>query len=1173
MVNTLPHGFPLLACYSATLPSLAIALSKAKELNGKPLGGSPVSVKLPHPSPRIIVENVPRSITAVQVAAFVGVPDVTRLRHGFTAMQAEDATQPTDDYVKLVTKRARYYLHGRAFHWDRRTVTFQYKLSRQQWDALADSRNACMMRFKSSPTSSVSAVGHLKTIVARMPAGLPDSFSAIARSRKGVLLVHDKFNPLARAHITKHLDRILSVATYIRLQPAVVPYFLREGLAGLREELGARCVIIVPGGDAVKLAVQRHVEEAAKDRAAATTLDTTCSVCYTEASVPFRFDCTHVYCSGCVKHLLTSAVENKAFPLVCVGNEAKCGVLIPLSTTMDRRKPNQWRYCPTVACEQIYAATGDVEGTFACPSCFVTICTSCHEESHPGKTCAQHARETQEARRKKEDKLNQALIDQKHYKRCPNCQILVEKMVGCNRIVCRCGVNFCWRCVKHMREAHGNIGMGEDVPAEAVPVRVNAAEMEEQRVLLEQFRAQRDQARAPAQQQAPVQQAPAPVRQQQQAPPAQAQQPVPAQQQAQRQPAPPRAQAQAQVAQPAQAPAQPQARPAPAPAPAQPRAQPAPAPAQPRPAQQQAVPAPAPAQPPAQPHPIQPQARPAPAPAQPQPQPHPAQPRAAPAPAPAQPQAQPARAPAQLVQAAAAAVPARPPAQAAQAPAQPRAQQVQPPAQAPAQPQARPAQAPAQPQAQPRQPVQQQAPPPPAPAVQPQARQQAPPAPPAPAQPQAQPRQPAAPHAQPAQAPAQAQAPPIQPRVQPRAPAPQQQPVPPRQPTPPQQPAPPQQPIPAQQPVRPPQPAPQQPVPLPKAAPQPQPAPQQQPIQAQRPIPAPQPAPQQQPAPPQQPVRPPQPVRPAQPVPQQQHAPPQQPAQPQQPARPPQPAPQQQPAPPQRPAPDAPAAAAANVADPPAPRPDADRIQLRELTVAQIVQLRRLLLDREQELAPDPIPGTRQDPHVSVRAFVISPPGQQVVDARRQLLVRVRPVQRFVERRYQDAAVQTEEVDAVPARVARVDAAVDATAAPQAQRAEVERGIDNEDAAAGVKAEPVEEEAVDGEAFRDARKDTEAAEQHVGAVGPGRGFAKEAATAHDVAREAVQGNKAEEEDGKDKVDEQEKDDEDEEDEEELYWGVQGFLHAKPRPTRRVYREQPIDDDDDLGGPGYGCMVM
>ena len=97
--------------------------------------------------------------------------------------------------------------------------------------------------------------------------------------------------------------------------------------------------------------------------------------------------------------------------------------------------------------------------------------------------------------------------------------------------------------------------------------------------------------------------------------------------------------------------------------------------------------------------------------------------------------------------------------------------------------------------------------------------------------------------------------------------------------------------------------------------------------------------------------------------------------------------------------------------------------------------------------------------------------------------------------------------------MARVDAAVDATAAPRAQRAGVERGIDNEDAAAGVKAEPVEEEAVDGEAFRDARKDTEAAEQHVGAVGPGRGGAKEAATAHNVAREAIQGNKAEEEDG------------------------------------------------------------
>ncbi|KAL1744345.1 hypothetical protein HDZ31DRAFT_64176 [Schizophyllum fasciatum] len=69
--------------------------------------------------------------------------------------------------------------------------------------------------------------------------------------------------------------------------------------------------------------------DSADGRDCSPPLDT---VYYMNPSAPFRLDCGHVYRTACAKHLLSSATENKSFPLICIGDEAACAVPIPIPT-------------------------------------------------------------------------------------------------------------------------------------------------------------------------------------------------------------------------------------------------------------------------------------------------------------------------------------------------------------------------------------------------------------------------------------------------------------------------------------------------------------------------------------------------------------------------------------------------------------------------------------------------------------------------------------------------------------------------------------------------------------------------------------------------------------------------------------------------------------------------
>ncbi|KAI5900541.1 uncharacterized protein SCHCODRAFT_02608177 [Schizophyllum commune H4-8] len=585
------------ARYVATYGSPAVAEAKARELNGSMLHGRRVSAHTYKASSDIVIDGLPASVTAKEVAHFAktlsairqhskshdtkaalcGIQDTLRAIFGTVEMAMEDVSRPRESSTTKIRLRldsldralqAHNAFNRKKFSWNgnspihafvdepvqfKLTIPFrEYRAQRKQWSELEAShspaqpgRHDCFLELKGLMWSGTSvdvtisgwqkeAVGRLKvrvenlargeTLVGGIP-GLSDRFLDEVELLTNALIIRDRRTRAlrgigepealarARSHLQDEAERLASLEITFFLKPNVAPYFLRLGIPALKEELGEGCVrlrgrssLVVRGGEVARRAVERHMAEAETCRFADRATGSTCPVCYMEPVSPFRLGCGHEYCAACAKLLLSSATDNKTFPLLCVGDNATCGVPIPIPTIrkfltdegMNRlfdaafaahveRNPDKVKYCRTAGCEQVYAVTAEQQ--FApCPSCFAGVCTACNEDAHTDRTC-------DEVRRAKdEERLNNKLCTDQNYKRCPNCNILVEKTAGCNHMSCRCGTHFCWLCMQafpsgketydHMSQVHGGFYAGP-VPAEMVEfVPVQGRDAERLRVWL-----------------------------------------------------------------------------------------------------------------------------------------------------------------------------------------------------------------------------------------------------------------------------------------------------------------------------------------------------------------------------------------------------------------------------------------------------------------------------------------------------------------------------------------------------------------------------------------------------------------------------------------------------------------------------------------------------------------
>ena len=274
----------------------------------------------------------------------------------------------------------------------------------------------------------------------------------------------------------------------IPLAGRFIGLFMSADLIALQRRLGPENVVLDLLGRSLKVRGDDHAFELAQEavrradpgrRGCGGTAE--CPVCFSEPTHPVTLECGHAWCKACLTDYLVAAAENKLFPLTCLGAEASCPALIPITTAQEllpaaefdalvhasfttyvHSRPEQFFYCPTPDCTQVYRAATQ-STVLQCPACLVRICPVCHTEYHDGFDCVDRNVGGGEQRFKEWSRDHDV-------KNCPGCKVPIERSEGCNHLTCtRCHTHICWVCLKtfpkgqgvydHMRAEHGGIGL------------------------------------------------------------------------------------------------------------------------------------------------------------------------------------------------------------------------------------------------------------------------------------------------------------------------------------------------------------------------------------------------------------------------------------------------------------------------------------------------------------------------------------------------------------------------------------------------------------------------------------------------------------------------------------------------------------------------------------------
>ncbi|KAF8227976.1 hypothetical protein L208DRAFT_1453476 [Tricholoma matsutake] len=548
---------PPSACMAQTLDKTILKDHRVKVEMNRP----------PPPGPAFQITGLPPDITIAEVTEFSGSSSVRQLKshalrqalHG-RGMRSISIQARFD--TRELAKAARDSLDGKRLRPDLPYFRFwlpdplrfistiplqQYRAQKRQWDALAaspeDRSSQLRIHIPDSKRAIIrltgddkKAVGSLKVRVETLVAGerldvscwhrsfnsaQGQNFLSKVHSDTGVYIRVDRRIPALKMHgdgdakdtarrmIMDEVDRLALLEWTVLLKRASVGFFVRKGLAALKEILGEDsvtldltskpCKLTVKGGEEARHTLNRlmdqSLEELDFDQPLGTEMGHVCPICYDQVSHPLLLGCGHMYCTACIRHYLISASDTKSFPLVCMGDEDKCRLPIPIPiiqkfllpqqfnqlinvafTTYLDRHPQTFRYCPTPDCIQIYRCNVDTA---------LKLCSACHEEAHDGMTCAERKLHNDPT---EQDRLNETWAAASGVKKCPSCDVWIEKIEGCNHMSCKCGAHICWKCMgvfprdaiyKHLQDTHGGI-FEYDEAEDPVPPPVAAVQAQQE---------------------------------------------------------------------------------------------------------------------------------------------------------------------------------------------------------------------------------------------------------------------------------------------------------------------------------------------------------------------------------------------------------------------------------------------------------------------------------------------------------------------------------------------------------------------------------------------------------------------------------------------------------------------------------------------------------------------
>lgn len=120
-------------------------------------------------------------------------------------------------------------------------------------------------------------------------------------------------------------------------------------------------------------------------------------------------------------------------------------------TLIVKTPPGAHRWCPRAGCDTPFikadVATDSPKVTCNNPVCELNFCYECRIVWHEGETC-EEVKARQEKAMSPEEALSETYAKE-NLQECPNCNIWVEKIDGCEYVQCfACQHEFCWDCLE-----------------------------------------------------------------------------------------------------------------------------------------------------------------------------------------------------------------------------------------------------------------------------------------------------------------------------------------------------------------------------------------------------------------------------------------------------------------------------------------------------------------------------------------------------------------------------------------------------------------------------------------------------------------------------------------------------------------------------------------------------
>ncbi|XP_039797710.1 uncharacterized protein LOC120662681 [Panicum virgatum] len=171
--------------------------------------------------------------------------------------------------------------------------------------------------------------------------------------------------------------------------------------------------------------------------------------------------CPHKFCVQCMGTYIEGRVHTGKVPIPCPDptcNEEGNGILQPedCKNSIDFAVFCNWSdkltenaiplnkrvYCPNPKCRIMLESTcaNTTPSQASCPVCNCQMCTTCSMDWSTNGS-GQH-----DCTKGLEDKLMKKLANERRWKQCPRCRMLVDRNSGCNVMTCRCLATFCYTC-------------------------------------------------------------------------------------------------------------------------------------------------------------------------------------------------------------------------------------------------------------------------------------------------------------------------------------------------------------------------------------------------------------------------------------------------------------------------------------------------------------------------------------------------------------------------------------------------------------------------------------------------------------------------------------------------------------------------------------------------------